>query len=655
VRYVGLWWELLRLSFATLPGGTIAGLVCRALSLGTVPATALALRSAVDASAAGHRSSALIAAVLAAVAFAANEVVTSMAHGYAIHASDKVGLLALGPRNLRDVANIETTDHLERSDYADRVSVLDPWQLVFSAWSALDAAVQVARLAVMLALLGTVDPLLLALLVFAAVPLWFDMRGHRIVNRTEVATAEDLRVQRHLFTLAMRAGSGKEIRVSGAGPELARRQRAAWTSAHDARFRARTAAATWQVAGWTLFTAGFAGALALVVYRVEGGRGTPGDVLLALTVALALRGAVREAVQNSTEAAGASGRLLAPYLWLRDYAARVRAGSSAHRPAPATLRDGIRLEHLTYRYPGTGADAVADVTVHLPAGSVVAVVGEYGSGKTTLVKLLCRFHRPDGGRIVVDGRDLSDVDIASWWGRTAVAFQDFGRYHAVFREAVGLGDLPSIEDEERVARAVTAAGGAELLAGLPDGLETRLGRDFGGVDLSEGQWQKTALARACMRTEPVLFVLDEPTASLDAASERAIFEHYLGRARALAGRTGAITVIVSHRFSTVAGADLILVMSGGRLVEHGAPADLIGAGGLYAELHGLSSRAYAYAQAGSAASGAGSLHVGPRLQGEQLRVETAEGHERVVVAGLHDPALVEYVDPVGRADAGEAV
>jgi len=174
----------------------------------------------------------------------------------------------------------------------------------------------------------------------------------------------------------------------------------------------------------------------------------------------------------------------------------------------------------------------------------------------------------------------------------AVAFQDFGRYQIQFGETVGLGDLPHIEDGDRVREAVLAADAASLLDRLPQGMATPLGTRFGGVDLSEGQWQKTALARACMRPGPLLFVLDEPTASLDAPSERAIFERYMQRAKELAAHAGAVTVIVSHRFSTVAGADLILVMEGGRLVEVGSHDTLLAKGGAYAELHGISSHAY---------------------------------------------------------------
>jgi ABC-type multidrug transport system fused ATPase/permease subunit len=220
---------------------------------------------------------------------------------------------------------------------------------------------------------------------------------------------------------------------------------------------------------------------------------------------------------------------------------------------------------------------------------VVAVVGEYGSGKTTLVKLLCKFYRPLAGTITVDGTDLAAIDTGAWRSGLSVAFQDFGRYQTTIRETVLLGGLGS---PDRVAEAVRAADADGLVAGLADGLDTEVGGEFGGVELSEGQWQKTALARACMRAVPVLFVLDEPTASLDAPSEHAIFSRYMARARSIGGAAGAITIVVSHRFSTVSDADLILVMHAGRLAEAGSHADLLAAGGRYAELYRIQATAY---------------------------------------------------------------
>ena len=174
------------------------------------------------------------------------------------------------------------------------------------------------------------------------------------------------------------------------------------------------------------------------------------------------------------------------------------------------------------------------------------------------------------------------------------------RYHATFREAVGLGDVASLDDagaadggRGAIMNAVLEADAADLVGQLPNGLDTELGAASGGLDLSEGQWQKTALARGCMRPVPVLLVLDEPTASLDAPSEHAIFEHYMARARAAGRQTGAVTIIVSHRFSTVSGADLILVMDSGTVAEAGTHQQLLAARGRYAELYGIQATAYA--------------------------------------------------------------
>jgi ATP-binding cassette subfamily B protein len=233
-----------------------------------------------------------------------------------------------------------------------------------------------------------------------------------------------------------------------------------------------------------------------------------------------------------------------------------------------------------------------DVSVTLPAGAVVAIVGENGAGKTTLVKLLAKMYEPSSGAILIDDTPLARVPADAWRERLAGAFQDFFRFEFRARHSVGLGDVPRMEDERAVLGAIDRAGANDVLARLPSGLETQLGPTWpGGVELSFGQWQKLALARGFMREQPLLLVLDEPTAALDAETEHALFERYAEAAR---GKTddGRITVLVSHRFSTVRMASLIVVLDGAKLVESGSHDELMAKGGQYAQLYRIQAAAY---------------------------------------------------------------
>jgi ATP-binding cassette subfamily B protein len=447
-------------------------------------------------------------------------------------------------------------------------------------------AVRTAGIAVLLA---TVYPPL-GLLPLAGLPPY--LAGKRSValrERAESRVAEQRRLAGELFELAATAGPAKELRTYGLGPELRERHDRLSATARRAVVRAATAGALWSALGWVLYAAAFSGAIAVIAVRAARGEASPGQVVLAVSL-------LRRAQLTVSQASSVIGQVVTTataaqsLLWLEDHA---RAQSSVGLPAPTRLERGITLENVSFTYPATTDPVLSEVSLRLPAGSTVAIIGENGAGKTTLVKLLTGMYHPTTGRILLDDLDLAEVDRTEWRGRTTAAFQDFVKWQLLAGQTVGIGDLPRIADDEAVRTALDRAAGTGVLQELPAGLETPLGKSFiGGTDLSGGQWQKLALGRAMMRDHPLLLVLDEPTASLDAPTEDVLFRRYLAAARRTAADTGGVTILVSHRFSTVRMADLIVVMDQGRVIQAGDHATLLADGGLYAELYELQARAY---------------------------------------------------------------
>ena len=502
--------------------------------------------------------------------------------------------LALEERLARLSLGVPGLEHHESPDYRDTLALLrDERGMLGDSFYAIISGLQlVVRFGATVVLLITVHYSLVLLPVFGLVLLATARRAERLRQSAMEATAEPLRTANHLVETSTSAGPAKELLVSGLGEEFLRRHRAIWGGVDRARTRAAIQEVALNTAGWVVLSIGYAAAAALAAWLAIEGRATAGDVLMTLSLAGQVHGYVAGGAGLFSWILGTL-KAVERLLWLTDYSSDAARADAGQTPSPRRLTAGIELKDVSFTYPGTDNEVLSGVSLHLPAGGTVAIVGENGAGKTTLVKLLCRFYDPSEGRILVDGTGLARYDIEDWRAGITAAFQDFARFQFLARETVGVGDLQAVEDLSAVERAVARAGAEDVSAGLPSGLETQLGREWeGGVELSEGQWQKLALARALMREKPVLLILDEPTASLDAETEYALFARYATAVRATASEVGTITILVSHRFSTVRMADSIVVLDGGRMIEVGSHDELVARGGLYAELYELQERAY---------------------------------------------------------------
>jgi len=487
-------------------------------------------------------------------------------------------------------ASIATVAHQERAEYLDRLGMLRNQVFVLDHMymSVFSTLGWVLRLGVTIALLMSVHPALALLAVFA-VPTVYTSSWRPAVERVvQERGAPSGRLARHLFVVATTAAPGKDVRVTGIGPRLVGDRRAAWERWYGPVAAVRWTSARWHALAWAIFAAAYVGA---VVFVSSGLRAPAGDVLLVLAAGARLSAYIGATVGEIGFLRGFwtdGSRRLA---WLEDYAASIAA--VADRPAPSSIERGIRLDRVSFIYPGTSRVVLNEVSVTLPAGAVVAIVGENGAGKTTLVKLLAKMYEPAEGSILVDDTPLTRIGADAWRARMAGAFQDFFRFEFAARQSVGLGDVARMGDAATVLAAVERAGAGDVVARLPSGLDTQLGPTWpGGVELSFGQWQKIALARGFMRDDPLLLVLDEPTAALDAETEHALFERYAAAARVRGDANGRITLLVSHRFSTVRMADLIVVLDGARLAEVGTHEELMAKGGQYAELYRIQATAY---------------------------------------------------------------
>ncbi|MGH3490756.1 MAG: ABC transporter ATP-binding protein [Actinopolymorphaceae bacterium] len=552
---------------------------------------------------------------VAAGAYVGAEGVRLVLNSLGFHARigqlERVGY-AFGCQIADVTARIPTLDHLESPAYMDQIQTVrdQEWSLGLAVNMLLNSLNSLVVVGGTIAVAATADWRLL-LVALAGIPTvaaahWFV----RWQAAAEDAAAQPGRLAGHLMDLGLAADPGAELRVFGLVGGMRVRLRstvAAWRGPFVTLARRRTFV---DVAGNALFFGVTIAVLAWMVRDLMAGTVPLQAFVLALLLVGRLQsiGSVMQAtIGNISQVIRTAGRVV----WLLDYDADVRMAHAGRTAPPGSLRSGIRVEGVTYRYPGlaegTAPEGMAEVegmatrpraaaldnlSLDLPAGSVIALVGENGAGKSTLVKVLAGLYRPSAGHVLVDGVDLAALDLTAWRERMSGAFQDYARFEVTAGQCVGFGDLARFDDRARIRMALSAGAAGSVLTALPSGLDTQLGPTWtGGVDLSGGQWQRLALARGMMRDEPLLLVLDEPTSALDAHTEHELFERYAAAARA--GRqAGTVTLLVTHRFSTVAAADRIVVLDRGRIAEQGTHDQLIAAGGHYAELYDLQATGY---------------------------------------------------------------
>lgn len=480
-----------------------------------------------------------------------------------------------------DLASFEDASFQDRLDRARR-QTMGRIPLLNQIMQQLQDVVTVLSFAVGLLLY---NPWLVVLLALALIPSLFgEMHFNARTYALNHARAADRRERDYLRMIAATAETAKEVKIFGLSPWLRDR----YLTLARRFYVENRAIQRRQLSVMALLTAlgtlAYYGAFLWIVARTLTGQLSIGDLTFLSGSFLRLRGLLEGLLSSFSNMAGQA-------MYLDDLfefftAVPAIASPANPLPIPQPIAQGFRFENVGFRYPGREDWAVRHMTLDLRAGETVALVGENGAGKTTIVKLLARLYDPDEGRITLDGRDLRDYDLDQLRATVGVIFQDFVRYAVTAAENIAIGRIEARDDRPRIVSSAERALADQVIAKLPQGYDQMVGKRFArGLDLSGGEWQKLAIARAYMR-DAQLLVLDEPTAALDARAEFEVFQRF----RDLTRRRTAL--LISHRFSSVRMADRIIVLEGGRVQDQGSHEDLLSRPGRYAELFELQAQGY---------------------------------------------------------------
>jgi ATP-binding cassette subfamily B protein len=493
----------------------------------------------------------------------------------------RVNVMILEKALTLELQHFEDSEFYDKLTRARREASTRPLSLVTRTFGLVQNGISLVSYGVLLA---RFSPWAVAVLLLAGLPAFvaeakFSGDAFRLFRWRSPET----RMQIYLETVIAREDHAKEVKLYGLGPRLLERYRDIFRRLYREDRALTMRRDAWGFALGLIATAALYGAYAWIAVTTVRRVITLGQ----MTMYIALFRQGQSAVSAMLAAVGGMYEdnlyLSTLYEYLETNVPQP-AGTAVRGPHP---EDGVRFEDVSFSYPGAEEPALEHVTLHLTPGASLALVGENGSGKTTLIKLLTRLYAPTAGRILLDGQDLAQWDERALRERIGVIFQDFARYQMLVGENVGAGDERFFEDEARWRSATDKGRASEFIETLPLGYHTQLGKWFrDGRELSGGQWQKIALSRAFMRIRADILVLDEPTAAMDAQAEAEVFEHFRQLARE------RITILISHRFSTVRMADQIAVLNRGRIVERGSHEQLMLLNGRYAQLFTLQARGY---------------------------------------------------------------
>ncbi len=494
----------------------------------------------------------------------------------------RVNVMILEKALTLDLTHFEDAEFYDKLTRARREASSRPLSLVGRTFSLVQNGISLVSFAALLAAFSPWAALILAL---AGLPSFFaEAKFSGDAFRLFRWRSPETRMQMYLEQAITREDYAKEVKLYQLGAMFLARYRKIFRDLYGEDRKLTLRRGAWGYGLGLLGTMAFYGAYAWIAATAVRGAISLGEMTMYLML-------FRQGQAAVAASLGAVGGMYEDNLYLStlyEYLAQDVAPRTGTAVAGTVVGEGLRFEDVSFTYPGKGnTPALADVSFTLKHGQTLALVGENGSGKTTLIKLLTRLYTPTAGRIMLDGRDLQEWDELALRRRVGVIFQDFARYQLRVGENIGAGDVDAFDERPRWSDAAKKGMADVFIDAMPQGYDTQLGKLFkDGRELSGGQWQKVALARAFMRSRADILVLDEPTAAMDAEAEAQVFDHVrnLGSER--------MTIVISHRFSTVRMADRIVVLHGGRVVEEGSHEQLMQAGGRYAHLFALQAKGY---------------------------------------------------------------